>query len=262
MMKNINRSAHAANEELQALAQQEKAMVNNIIAALKSAFSSEPSVGRSLSNLKLRGEAASHSVLAFVDRHPVAAALSVVGAGCLLYGLRRGAADDWSAYHQSRASYGVDPEYFDEWGEPLPATDKGEGAVKGRLDEIRKRADQFAPEARQFARNVGSRASHAAHEASESAHAAGKSIQSRSQEFTHTARETIRQHPVAAGVIGVALGVAVGGALYGNSRRKANANLMDRRLSDGNFARAGAFLSHTSNAARDAILGAKNRLTH
>lgn len=261
-MKNMNRSAHIATEEMQALALQEKAMVNNIIAALKSAFSTEPSASRSLSVLKERGEAASHSLLALVDRHPVAAALSVVGMGWMLYGMRRGSADDWSAYHQSSASYGVDPEYFDEWGEPLPATNRSEGEVKGRLDDIRKRAGQFAPEARRFARNMGARASHAAHEAEGSAQSAGKAVQSRSQQFTQSARETIRQHPVAAGMIGVALGVAVGGALYGNSRRKANLNVMERGLGERNLSRAGALLSNTSNAARDAILGAKSRITH
>lgn len=264
MIKNMNRSAHVAGHELQALAHQERALLNNVLAAIKSAFSTEPDVSHSLSMFKERGAAISHSLLATINRHPLTAALSVVGVGCLLYGMRRGAADNWSAFNQSRASYGVDPEYIDEWGEPLTAPERVEGTAKDTLRDIKARADEFAPEARRFARDVGARASQAAHEAEASAESVGRNLQSRSQQFTETARDTIRRHPVAAGVIGMALGVAVGGAIYGSSRRKANLDALrsQRLLGDRNFGRASSFFTNTSNAAKEAIQSAKHRITH
>lgn len=264
MIKNMNQSAQVASHQLQALAHQERAMLDNVLAAIKSAFSNEPDVNHTLGMFKERGAAISHSLLATINRHPLASALSVVGIGCMLYGLRRGAADNWSAFHQSRASYGVDPEYIDEWGEPLTAPERVEGNAKDTLRDIKARADEFAPEARRFARDVGARASQVANEAEASAESLGKNLQTRSQQLTETARDTIRRHPVATGVIGIALGVAVGGAIYGSSRRKSKLDALRSRrlLSDGHFGRASSFFANSSNAAKEALLGAKNRITH
>lgn len=263
MNKNMNRSAQVASEQFQALAHQERAMLDSVLAAIKSAFSNEPETSRSLSAIKHRGEAISHSVLATVNRHPIATALSFVGLGCLLYGLRgRGSSEDWNAYHQSRASYGVDPEYIDEWGEPIPASERVGSPAKGKLKEARERAEELGPRAREYARDARSRAAQMAGGAQGSAESLSHNLQGRSQDLAQKARTTIRQHPVAAGIVGVALGVAVGGALYGSSRNKASFHGFGRRASDRNFSRAGSFFSNTSNAAKDAVLNAKGRITH
>lgn len=262
---NLNRSAHAASEQFQALADQEKALVNNVLSAIKSAFSNESSHSNSINALMDRGGEYSHRLLAGVFRHPVAAALSVVGAGCLFYGLRRSQSDDFSAYHQTRASYGVDPEYIDEWGEPLPASERAEAGVKGAIKDAKDRADELAPHARDYARNMGERASQLGREAQAHARTAGYQLQGRSQQFTAQARDTIRQHPVAVGVIGVALGVAVGGAIYGNSRRNRRPTygaLSGKGISDQNLARVAGFFNNSSASARDALLNARKRMSH
>lgn len=265
MNMNLNRSAQAASEQFQALADQEKALVNNVLSAIKSAFSSEPSYSNSLNALMDRGGEYSHRLLANVYRHPVAAALSVIGAGCLFYGLRRSQSDGFSAYHQSSASYGVDPEYIDEWGEPIPATERAEAGVKAAMKDAKERADELTPQAREYARNVGARASQLGREAQAHARTAGQQLQGRSQQFSAQARDTIRQHPIAVGVIGVALGVAVGGAIYGNSRRNrrpAFGALSGKGISDQNLARAAAFFNNSSSSAKEALLNARKRMSH
>lgn len=261
MNKNMNQSAKIASEQLQALAYQERAMLDNVLAAIKSAFSNEPEASRSLSALKHRGAAISHSVLATVNRHPVATALSFVGLGCLLYGLRRSSSDDWSAYHQSRASYGVDPEYIDEWGEPIPASERVSSAAKEKLDEARERAEELAPRAKGYARDARTRAAQMANEAGNSAQSLSYNLQGKSQDLAQKARTTIRQHPIAAGIVGVALGVAVGSAIYGSSRNKASFGL-GRRANDSSLSRAGSFFTNTSNAAKEAVMNAKSRMMH
>lgn len=266
MNKNLNDSARVASEQLQALAYQEKAMLNNVLSAIKSAFSSEPEVGRSLDAWKDRGGEMSHKALATVTRYPLAAALSVVGLGALVYSLRRSGseADDWSAYHQSRASYGVDPEYIDESGEPLSAGAGFEGQVKDGVQKAKARFDEFSPQAREYARSASARASEMAREAGSSAQSAGQQFQTRSQQFSETARSTVRQHPVAAGIIGVALGVAVGGALYGNSRRSKPSYkaLHNRGFDMRDFSRAVTLFNAAADAAKQAMANSKSRIMH
>lgn len=259
MNKDMNRSARVASEELLALANRERAMLDSVVGAIKSAFTNEPDIGSSLSAYKARGAEISHRVLATINRYPLVTALSVVGASCLLYGLRKGASQDMSAYNQSRASYGVDPEYIDEWGEPIPASERFESAAKEKLEEARERADELGPRAREYARSARTRAEQLRHEAENYAQSMGH----KSQDLAQRARSTIRQHPVAAGLVGVALGVAVGSALYGSSRKKQSFNgINSRLLSSRDLSRTNSFFTNTSNAAKDAFLNAKNRITH
>lgn len=257
MNMKMNRSAEAASEQLQALADQEKALVNNVLGAIKSAFSNEPEYSRSVSAIMDRGGEYSHRLMAAVYRHPVAAALSVVGAGCLFLGLRsRQQPEDWSAYHQSRASYGVDPEYIDEWGEPVAAESASGNGVKQAVEEAKERANEAAPQARGYAREVGARAYRGAH-------TAGDQLQNQSRYLAARASSTVRQHPIATGIIGMALGVAVGGAIYGSSRHKSSQKMLSGRgFSDRDLNRAAAFLNNTSSSARDALRNAKKRITH
>lgn len=259
MNKNLNRSARVASEELKALANRESAMLDNVLGAIKSAFTNEPDLGHSLSAYKHRGADLSHKVLATINRYPLAAALSLVGATCLLYGLRRGAADDWSGYSKSRASYGVDPEYIDEWGEPIAGAERFQHAAKEKLDEARQRIEELGPRAQEYARDARTRAAQMAHDAEGYAHSMG----AKSRDLGTRARMTVREHPVAAGILGVALGVAVGSAIYGSSRRRHAYNgLSDRLLSDRDLKRASSFFTNTSNAAKEAFSNAKSRMTH
>lgn len=264
MNNNFNDTARAASEQLQALAHQEKAMLNNVLSAIKSAFSSEPEITRSVQAWKDRGGELSHSALATISRYPVAAALSVVGLGALIYGLRRSGSstDNWDAYHQSSASYGVDPEYIDDLGEPLPASTSEQ--VSSGMQRARERYEELAPQAREYARSARDRASEMAREAGSSAQAAGRQFQSRSQQLSDTARNTVREHPVAAGIIGVALGVAVGGALYGSSRRSQPSYkaLQSKGFDMRDFSRAISLFNAATDAAKQAMENSKKRIMH
>lgn len=257
MMNSMQQSARSASNKLQSLAGQEKTFLANSLDALKSALTSEQGIHHSLSLLRNRGGDFSQRAALTVRKHPLATVLSFVGIGFALYSWRRYSRTDWSEYHQSNASYGVDPDYVDEFGEPLASVDEVGRHTRRDLSAARRRMEELGDGAVEAAQNVGDKAYQTAQHLRDSSESVLGRLQRQSKQLTGNARDTIRQHPVATGVLGVALGAAIGGAIY-NSRRNRTMALANQSFGTN----ATAFLAGKSASAKKALRSATNRILH
>jgi len=197
----IEIESHKDPAQLEREIEAKRAEIAGLVSALERRLSPGELVERALAHARGHGGELAANLGASVKANPVPMLLTGLGIAWLVLNQHRGAA---YASGLSAAAGG-----------------QAHGGVRDRASQLRDRAAGTLGAARQRVGDGTRHAGDALHRAGDAAHRAGSAIRSRAGDARQGFEQLLQQQPLAAGAIGIAIGVLLGGLLPPTEREDA-----------------------------------------